>query len=401
MPPTVEPVQMTIEPDVPAPVALPVCRATVPVVPVAVVPDCRPASPETPAPVVLPDLTIAVPDPPVVLLPDATVSAPDAPVVVVPVSRSRVPEVASAAVAEPERTRIAPDAADAADAAPDCTLIRPVAVPTLAPVATVMAPETPVPVLLAPVMMLTSPEPPPAAPVVTDTWPDVAAAPVVVPDPTATAPDAPVASPDDEAFMRAGRGDWVTKVGADGVQVVGIPGTIDNNIAGTVALIEHMRAEGALPDLCLVGEPTSVSRLGDMMKIGRRGSLTCHFEAQGVQGHSAYPHRAKNPLHAMVLGMIPDCPLEKVGSAGNAAGTGARIALLNGTARAEIEAVVGRIEKVETAIEPRFQEHFVNANAIPHAVDPFPNLHQIVSLPAVSFNPKTAGDEGGRRRRRG
>jgi uncharacterized 2Fe-2S/4Fe-4S cluster protein (DUF4445 family) len=81
-----------------------------------------------------------------------------------------------------------------------------------------------------------------------------------------------------------------------------------------------------------------------------------------------------SPRHAMVLGMIPDCDLARVTSAGNAAGTGARIALLNAAARREIEALVRRIEKVETAIEPRFQEHFVAANAIPHATDAFPHL---------------------------
>ncbi|MFN3576564.1 MAG: ASKHA domain-containing protein [Tabrizicola sp.] len=108
-----------------------------------------------------------------------------------------------------------------------------------------------------------------------------------------------------------------------------------------------------------------------------------------------------SPKHAMVLGMIPDVPLDKVVSAGNAAGTGARIALCNVAARDQIEATVHRIHKVETAIEPRFQEHFVNANAIPHAVDPFPNLQRIVALPDVSYNPKSGGDEGSRRRRRG
>ena len=106
--------------------------------------------------------------------------------------------------------------------------------------------------------------------------------------------------------------------------------------------------------------------------------------------------------HAMVLGMIPDAPLEKVTSAGNAAGTGARIALCNVAARAEIERVVGQITKVETAIEPKFQEHFVAANAIPHKTDPFPELAKIVTLPTPSFN--TRGEdgegEGGRRRRR-
>ena len=106
-----------------------------------------------------------------------------------------------------------------------------------------------------------------------------------------------------------------------------------------------------------------------------------------------------SPKHAMVLGMIPDAPLNKVTSAGNAAGTGARIALCSVAARNAIEATVGEIHKVETAIEPKFQEHFVNANAIPHAVDPFPELAKIVTLPKVSFNTGGGGD-GGRRRKR-
>lgn len=104
-----------------------------------------------------------------------------------------------------------------------------------------------------------------------------------------------------------------------------------------------------------------------------------------------------SPRHAMVLGMIPDAPLDHVTSAGNAAGTGARIALCSVAARAQIEETVGHIHKVETAIAPRFQEHFVNANALPHATDPFPELHKIVTLPEVSFN-ASAGE--GRRRRR-
>ena len=108
-----------------------------------------------------------------------------------------------------------------------------------------------------------------------------------------------------------------------------------------------------------------------------------------------------SPKHAMVLGMIPDCPLDKVTSAGNAAGTGARIALCNVEARRTIEEEVGRIHKVETAIEPRFQEHFVAANAIPHATAPFPELSAIVTLPNVSFNTAGTGLDGGRKRRRG
>ncbi len=108
-----------------------------------------------------------------------------------------------------------------------------------------------------------------------------------------------------------------------------------------------------------------------------------------------------SPKHAMVLGMIPDVPLSHVTSAGNAAGTGARIALLNRAARDAIEATVHQIHKVETAIEPRFQEHFVNATAIPNAVDAFPELSKIVTLPDLSFNTAGSGSDGGRRRRRG
>ena len=73
-----------------------------------------------------------------------------------------------------------------------------------------------------------------------------------------------------------------------------------------------------------------------------------------------------DPKHAMVLGLVPDCDLGRVASAGNAAGTGARIALLNVAARREIEDVVRRVVKIETAIEPKFQEYFVDAMAIPN-----------------------------------
>jgi uncharacterized 2Fe-2S/4Fe-4S cluster protein (DUF4445 family) len=88
-----------------------------------------------------------------------------------------------------------------------------------------------------------------------------------------------------------------------------------------------------------------------------------------------------DPVHALVLGLVPDCDPERVTAAGNAAGTGARIALLNRGARAEIEEVVRRVEKIETAVEPRFQEHFVHAMAIPHDVDPYARLAQTVRLP--------------------
>jgi len=99
--------------------------------------------------------------------------------------------------------------------------------------------------------------------------------------------------------------------------------------------------------------------------------------------------------YAMVLGMIPDCDLSQVASAGNAAGTGARIALLDARSRTTIEAIVRRVEKIETALEPRFQAHFVEAMAIPHKSAPYPHLRAAVQLPA----PKAAAQTDGRERR--
>jgi uncharacterized 2Fe-2S/4Fe-4S cluster protein (DUF4445 family) len=104
-----------------------------------------------------------------------------------------------------------------------------------------------------------------------------------------------------------------------------------------------------------------------------------------------------DPLHALVLGLVPDCDPAQVTSAGNAAGTGARIALVDRSARAEIEAVVRRVEKVETAVEPRFQEHFVNAMAIPHGTDAYERLGEVVRLPAR--RPSAQAGRGTRRRR--
>jgi uncharacterized 2Fe-2S/4Fe-4S cluster protein (DUF4445 family) len=92
--------------------------------------------------------------------------------------------------------------------------------------------------------------------------------------------------------------------------------------------------------------------------------------------------------YAMLLGMIPDCDLSKVSSAGNAAGTGALMALLSGASRREIEQVVRSVEKIETAIEPQFQAHFVEAMAIPHARAPFPNLAREVELPERTRSPR-------------
>jgi uncharacterized 2Fe-2S/4Fe-4S cluster protein (DUF4445 family) len=104
--------------------------------------------------------------------------------------------------------------------------------------------------------------------------------------------------------------------------------------------------------------------------------------------------------YAMALGMIPDCDLGRVGSAGNAAGTGARIALLDATGRDTIEALVRKVEKIETAIEPKFQAHFVEAMAIPHKTAPYPNLSRAVTLPPHSAAASQDSGSGGRRSRR-
>jgi len=101
--------------------------------------------------------------------------------------------------------------------------------------------------------------------------------------------------------------------------------------------------------------------------------------------------------YAMVLGMIPDCELSQVAAAGNAAGTGARIALLDIESRRAIEELVRRVEKVETAIEPRFQAHFVEAMGIPHSTARFEHLQKVVTLPAAK--PHTAQRSSPRSRR--
>ena len=94
--------------------------------------------------------------------------------------------------------------------------------------------------------------------------------------------------------------DFVTQTPPDGAVILAITGDEEGDATdGTVALLDHMNTEHEAMTVCLVGEPTCPSELGEMMKIGRRGSMSAWFTIKGVQGHSAYPHRAKNPLPAM------------------------------------------------------------------------------------------------------
>ena len=136
--------------------------------------------------------------------------------------------------------------------------------------------------------------------------------------------------------------------------------------AGTRLLLDHMGVE-------------------KVDRIGLAGAFGSHIDVK----------------YAMVLGMIPDCNLEKVGSVGNAAGTGARIALLNFPSRREISEILPKVEKIETAIEPSFQEYFIDAMAIPHKTDKFEELARVVPLPEAKPKAETnLGDDRKRRSRR-
>lgn len=94
--------------------------------------------------------------------------------------------------------------------------------------------------------------------------------------------------------------DFVTNTPPDGAVILTITGDEEGDATdGTIALLEWMQVQSEAMSVCLVGEPTCPNTMGEMMKIGRRGSMTAYFTARGVQGHSAYPHRAKNPVPAL------------------------------------------------------------------------------------------------------
>ena len=94
--------------------------------------------------------------------------------------------------------------------------------------------------------------------------------------------------------------DFVTETPPEGAVILTITGDEEGaGRDGTRALLDWMDQNGERMDVCLVGEPSNPDRMGEMIKIGRRGSMTVSIEAQGQQGHAAYPHRAKNPLHAL------------------------------------------------------------------------------------------------------
>ena len=222
-----------------------------------------------------------------------------------------------------------------------------------------------------------------------------------------------------------GRNAWSDEPGFRGVRVTGITGS------GIIEVIAELYLAGVITSEGIV-DGSLAPRSPRILETGRTFSYLLHegeprivitqMDVRAIQLAKAAlyagcrllmdhlgieeVHRIRlagafgnhiDPVHALVLGLVPDCEPERVTSAGNAAGTGARIALLNRHARTEIEDVVRRVEKVETAIEPRFQEHFVGAMGIPHATAPYPRLAAVVDLPRRRVD---AGDEQPRRRRR-
>lgn len=115
------------------------------------------------------------------------------------------------------------------------------------------------------------------------------------------------------AAFAAAAVDLVRQTPPDGAVILAITGDEEGDaVDGTVALLDWMAGQGERMTHCLVGEPTCPNEMGEMMKIGRRGSMTAYITAVGVQGHSAYPHRAKNPMSALValLARLEEKPLD-------------------------------------------------------------------------------------------
>ena len=183
----------------------------------------------------------------------------------------------------------------------------------------------------------------------------------------------------------------------------------DGSINGQAAsLSERVRAsERTFSYLLHDGEPKIVIEQGDvraiqLAKAALYAGARLLMDRMGVERVDRIRLAGAFGSHidvkyAMVLGMIPDCDLDQVSSANNAAGTGARIALLNRASRKEIESRARTIEKVETAVDANFQQHFVDAMGIPHTTQPYPSLAQIVDLPKTT---KPVDADGNRRRRR-
>lgn len=184
-------------------------------------------------------------------------------------------------------------------------------------------------------------------------------------------------------------------------------GAINGELAGQTNCI---RASGrTFSYLLYKGEPEVVIGQGDVRAI-QLAKAALHAGARLLMDRMGVDRVDRIRLagafgshidvkYAMVLGMIPDCDLEHVSSAANAAGTGARIALLNRASRDEIERRARQIEKVETAVDEGFQQHFVDAMGIPHATCQYPCLVDVVTLPKAEIIDMGQADRRSRRGR--
>jgi uncharacterized 2Fe-2S/4Fe-4S cluster protein (DUF4445 family) len=227
---------------------------------------------------------------------------------------------------------------------------------------------------------------------------------------------------DDPGFADAVAGSGVTGVCGSGIieilaemYLAGIirhDGVINGDMAarnpriqadGRTFSYELYQATGSAPALKIMQNDVRAIQLG---KAALYAGVRLLMERMGIEKVDRIRLAGAFGSHidvkyAMVLGMIPDCELEQVSSAGNAAGTGARIALLDQRSRRDIEKLVRRVEKIETAVEPRFQEFFVEAMAIPHLTAPFDNLRKAVTLPErVATGTADSGSRGRRGLRR-
>jgi uncharacterized 2Fe-2S/4Fe-4S cluster protein (DUF4445 family) len=182
-------------------------------------------------------------------------------------------------------------------------------------------------------------------------------------------------------------------------------GSIDGETAGRSKRVQA--SDRTFSYLLHDGEPRIVIEQGDVRAI-QLAKAALYAGARLLMDHMGVDRVDRIRLagafgshidvkYAMVLGMIPDCDLAHVSSANNAAGTGARIALLNRASRTEIESRARDIEKIETAIDAGFQQHFVDAMGIPHSTQAYPSLSRVVELPTPSESPSA---RAGRRRRR-
>lgn len=222
---------------------------------------------------------------------------------------------------------------------------------------------------------------------------------------------------DEEGFEEAAKATGVTGIcGSAIIEVVAemyLAGVIseDGVVDGTLAdrsarIIQNGRT---FSYLLRDGEPRLTVTQNDvraiqLAKAALYAGVKLLMEKQGVETVDTIRFAGAfgsfiDPKYAMVLGLIPDCDLSEVKAVGNAAGTGALMALLNRDHRREIETEVGRIEKIETALEPNFQQLFIDAMALPNKVDPFTKLAEQVKLPPRKMMSEDPSGDGAPRRR--